>query len=183
MLYFSQHLWKFVVLRIWLIRWSFFSRAVTMLLFSGKESKLCECQFRIRMGCIMENFGYSEKRTRTSVVGPWTRLSSQLEKIFNGLMPSWSGLVPRRKLEQVMRNLTCGDQQILLMVIWLVLTRVETEEISYERLGSCFSWTCFMGWGKVWEADEEIGYTFLGDCCWEVQMRKNGVTIKRRNSL
>ena len=36
---------------------------------------------------------------------------------------------------------------------------------------------------KVWEADEEIGYTFLGDCCWEVQMQKNGVTIKRRNSL
>ena len=36
--------------------------------------------------------------------------------------------------------------------------------------------------GKVWEADE-IGYTFLGDCCLEVQMRKNGVTIKRRNSL
>ena len=112
-----------------------------------------------------------------------TILSSQLEKISNELMPLWSCLVPRRKLEQVMRNLTCGNQQILFMVIWLVLTRVETEEISYERLGSCFSWTCFMGWGKVWEADEEIGYTFLGDCCWEVQMRKNGVTIKRRNSL
>ena len=32
---------------------------------TGKESKLYECQFRIRMGCIMENFGYSEKRTRT----------------------------------------------------------------------------------------------------------------------
>ena len=50
------------------------------------------------------------------------------------------------KFEQVMRNLTCVDQQILLMVIWLVLTRVETEEISYERLSSCFSWTCFSGW-------------------------------------
>ena len=36
--------------------------------------------------------------------------------------------------------------------------------------------------GKVWEADE-TGYTFLGDCCWEVQMRKNQVTIKRRNYL
>ena len=52
------------------------------------------------------------------------------------------------KFEQVMRNLTCVDQQILLMVIWLVLTRVETEEISYERLSSCFSWTCFSGWGE-----------------------------------
>ena len=124
----------------------------------------------------------SDLSGRTFLRPPSTRLSSQLDKISNGLMPSWPGLVPRRKLEQVMRNLTCADQQILHMVIWLVLTRVETEEISYERLGSCFSWTCFRGWGKVWEADE-IGYTFLGDCCWEVQMRKNGVTIKRRNSL
>ena len=39
-----------------------------MLLFSEKESKLYECQFRIRMGFIMENFGYSEKRTRKSAV-------------------------------------------------------------------------------------------------------------------
>ena len=30
-----------------------------------------------------------------------------------------------------MRNLTYGDLQILLVVIWLVLTRVATEEISY----------------------------------------------------
>ena len=29
-----------------------------------------------------------------------------------------------------MRNLTCGDLQIMLVVISLVLTRVETEEIS-----------------------------------------------------
>ena len=52
------------------------------------------------------------------------------------------------KLEQVMRDVTCGDQEILLMVIRLVLTRVEVEEISSERLGSCFPWTCFRGWGK-----------------------------------
>ena len=52
------------------------------------------------------------------------------------------------KLKPVMRNLTCGDQQMLLMVIWLVLTRVETEEISYKRLGSCFFWTYFRGWGE-----------------------------------
>ena len=32
--------------------------------------------------------------------------------------------------------------------------------------------------GKVWEADE-IGYTFLGDCCLEVQMRKNGGDHKK----
>ena len=30
-----------------------------------------------------------------------------------------------------MRNVTCSDQQILVMVIRLVLTRVEIEEISY----------------------------------------------------
>ena len=34
------------------------------------------------------------------------------------------------ELEQVMRSLTCGDQQILFMVIWLGMTGVETEEIS-----------------------------------------------------
>ena len=60
--------------------------------------------------------------------------------------------------------------------------RVETEEISYERLGSCFSWTCFSEWGESVE-DEEIGYAFFGDCCWEAQMWKNGVSIKRTNSL
>ena len=30
-----------------------------------------------------------------------------------------------------MSNHACGDQEILLVVIWLVLGRVETEEISY----------------------------------------------------
>ena len=34
-----------------------------------------------------------------------------------------------------MTNLTCGDLQILLVVIWLVRMRVETEEISYQILG------------------------------------------------
>ena len=34
------------------------------------------------------------------------------------------------------------------MVIWLVLTRVQNEEISYWRLGSCVSWTCFRERGK-----------------------------------
>ena len=33
-----------------------------------------------------------------------------------------------QKLEEGMRNLTCGDLQILLVVIWLVLTRVESED-------------------------------------------------------
>ena len=30
-----------------------------------------------------------------------------------------------------MRNRACGDQLILHVVIWLVLKKVETEEISY----------------------------------------------------
>ena len=102
----------------------------------------------------------SDLSGRTLLRPPSTRLSIQLEKISNWLMPSWSGLVPRRKLEQVMRNLTCGDQQILLMVIWLVLTRVETEEISYERLGSCFSWTCFRGWGEISGGQWNLIYFF-----------------------
>ena len=38
------------------------------------------------------------------------------------------------------------------------------------------------GVGKLREADE-IGHTFFGDCCWEAQTRKNGVTIKRGSSL
>ena len=75
----------------------------------------------------------SDLSGRTLLRPPSTRLSSQLEKISNELMPLWSCLVPRRKLEQVMRNLTCGNQQILFMVIWLVLTRVETDSLT------CFS--------------------------------------------
>ena len=97
----------------------------------------------------------SEISGRTLLRPPTTRLRSQLQKISDGLMPSWSGLVPRHKLEQVMRNLTCGDQQIWLMVIWLVLTRVETEQIRYERLGSCFSWTYVRGW--VGEGGGSVG--------------------------
>ena len=31
----------------------------------------------------------------------------------------------------------------------------------------------------MWEVNE-IGYTFLGDCCWEVQMRKNGSDHKKK---
>ena len=31
------------------------------------------------------------------------------------------------RLEQAMRNLTCGGQEVLLMVIWLVLRRIKTE--------------------------------------------------------
>ena len=38
-----------------------------------------------------------------------------------------------------------------------MLTRVETEEISYERSGSCFSWTFFRGWG---------GGSGGGQCNW-----------------
>ena len=39
-----------------------------------------------------------------------------------------------------------------------------------------------VGEGGLWEADE-IEYIFLDDCCWEVQIRKNGATIKKSNSL
>ena len=45
------------------------------------------------------------------------------------------------KLKEVMRNLTCGVgvYQILLLVIRLVLTRIETD----------FSWTCFSRGGNI----------------------------------
>ena len=130
-----------------------------MLLFSETESSLVRKKVNVWMS-IQNSYGLhcgklwllretnSDLSCRTLFHSPSTRLSSQLEKYSNGLMPSWSGLVPRRKLEQVMKNLTRGDQQILFMVIWLVLIRVETEEIIYKRLGSWFSWTCFRGWGE-----------------------------------
>ena len=47
-----------------------------------------------------------------------------------------------------MRNLTCGDLEILLVVIGLVLTRTETEETICEKLGSCVSWTYSRGRGR-----------------------------------
>ena len=59
------------------------------------------------------------------------------------------------------------------------MTGIETEEISYERLGSH---RLVSGGGrKVCEA-VEIKCIFGGDCCWEVQMQKIGGTIKRKNS-
>ena len=38
--------------------------------------------------------------------------------------------------------------KVWLVVIWLVLTRVETEEISYLILGPCVCWTCLRRWGR-----------------------------------
>ena len=77
-----------------------------------------------------------------------------LEVGSGGVLRSWVRGICNRKVIwgeilwlYNLKNFTCGDQQILLIVIWLVLTRVETEEISYERFGSCVSWTCFRGWG------------------------------------
>ena len=70
------------------------------------------------------------------------------------------------QLEQAMRNLACGDQLILLMVIWLVLTRVRTVEISYYWMGSCVYWACFGSgvWGRVGGLWNWI-YLFWGDSC------------------
>ena len=44
-----------------------------------------------------------------------------------------------------MRNIICGDQEILLVTLWLVPRRVKTEDISYWSLGSYVSLTCFRG--------------------------------------
>ena len=51
-------------------------------------------------------------------------------------------------MEQAMRDINCGGQQILLMVIWLALTRVETEGISYDRPVFYVTWTCLRGKSK-----------------------------------
>ena len=75
------------------------------------------------------------------------------------------------ELEKVMRNLTCDDYQILFMVILLVLTGVETEEISYERLRSH---RLVSGGGrKVYEA-VEIKCTFWGIVVGRFKCRKLG---------
>ena len=37
--------------------------------------------------------------------------------------------------------------------------------------------------GMVEGSTVEVACTFLADCCWEVQMWKNGVSINRRNSF
>ena len=52
------------------------------------------------------------------------------------------------KLEQEMRNLACSDQSILLVVISLVLRRVDTEEISKSKSGSCISGLVMWRWGE-----------------------------------
>ena len=71
-----------------------------------------------------------------------------------------------------MRNLTCSDQQILLMVKKLV-----TKDWIHVTLG-LFSEGDREGWEAV-----EIAHTSLGDYCLEVQMLKIGVTVKRISSL
>ena len=75
------------------------------------------------------------------------------------------------ELEKVMRNLTCGDHQIFFMAILLVLTGVEIEEISYEKLGS--HRLVSGGWRKVCEA-VEIKCTFLGNVVGWFKCRKLG---------
>ena len=47
------------------------------------------------------------------------------------VIADWILWIYNWNLEQAMRNLTCDDQRILLIVIWLVLSRNETEKNSY----------------------------------------------------
>ena len=60
------------------------------------------------------------------------------------------------KLEQAMRNLACGDQLILLVVIWLVLRRFETDKIIYWWLDLWIPWTCIGGGGMGLSPKERI---------------------------
>ena len=52
------------------------------------------------------------------------------------------------KLEQEMRNLACGDQSILLVVILLILRRVDTEKISKWQIGLCIPGIVLGLWGE-----------------------------------
>ena len=58
-----------------------------------------------------------------------------------------------------MKNLTCGDQQILLLVILFILTKGETEEIETTEFISLLD--LFQGeWGTI-----KVACTYLGNCC------------------
>ena len=81
------------------------------------------------------------------------------------------------RLEQVMRNLTC-DQQIFFTVIWLLLTMTETEEISYERLGWCFSWICFRGCGGGCGRPMKLDILFWGIVVGRFKCGKMGWPLK-----
>ena len=48
-------------------------------------------------------------------------------------------------LEKEMINLVCGDHWISLVVAWLVLRRVDNDEISYWEMGLCISCSRFQG--------------------------------------
>ena len=78
------------------------------------------------------------------------------------------------KLQEKMRNFPYGDQQILLVVAWLVLRRFEIEEIGYWQKVSCVSWPSFQGGGRRWRRVWD---------CWNCNVLLFEVTIKRRNSL
>ena len=56
--------------------------------------------------------------------------------------------------------------------------RVEIEEVSYERLGSCVSWTCFRDWGLL-----KLHILFFKRLLLGGSFVDNGVTMKRRSSL
>ena len=75
-----------------------------------------------------------------------------------------------------MRNLAFGDQQILRVVI---LRKLFGKLLT---TGSMFLldlfWGMEGGWGLL-----KLHVLFMGDFCWKIQMRKNGVTMKKRNSF
>ena len=54
-----------------------------------------------------------------------------LEFVISGLFKMKIGWLDNVNLEQEMKNISCGDNWVLLVVAWLVLRRVDNEEISY----------------------------------------------------
>ena len=86
------------------------------------------------------------------IIRPWVHRICNRKLISGEIL--W---VDNLRLEPAMRNSTSGNQKIVLAMIRLVLTRVETEEISYQRLGPCVSCTFFRGWlviRQIWTFEE-----------------------------
>ena len=63
--------------------------------------------------------------------GKSSEVRRYLEFVISGWVKMKIGWLNNVNLEQEMKDLACGDHWILPVVAWLVLRRVDNEEISY----------------------------------------------------
>ena len=59
------------------------------------------------------------------------KVRNYLDFVISGWLEMKIGWLNSLNVEQEMKNVACGDHWIFLVVAWLVLRRVENEEISY----------------------------------------------------